>query len=55
VVNACLLGIFGLSLRYPPSVVEGLARIGYPDLSERAVAYTRRVTSAWCPHSTHQR
>jgi uncharacterized membrane protein len=47
VVNAVLLGVFTLSLRYPPTIVERLARLGYPDLSERAVAYIRRVTVAW--------
>ncbi len=48
VVNLGLLAVFGVSLRYPPTVVEGLARIGYPDLNARGVAYTRRVTVAWC-------
>jgi uncharacterized membrane protein len=47
VVNGVLLGVFAISLRYPPTIVERIARLGCPDLSERAVAYIRRVTVAW--------
>ncbi|HTU03807.1 MAG TPA: hypothetical protein VMG58_18375 [Candidatus Sulfotelmatobacter sp.] len=47
-VNGLLLAIFGLSLRYPPPIVERLARLAYPELSPRAVRYIRRVTIAWC-------
>jgi uncharacterized membrane protein len=47
VVNGGLLAVFALSLRYPPTIVERLARLGYPALSPRAVAYTHRVTAAW--------
>jgi len=47
-VNASLLAIFGSSLRYPPSVAERIARIRVPDLPPPVVAYTRKVTWAWC-------
>ena len=47
-VNAVLLGLFGISLWRGPSVVERLARLREPDFPPAAVAYTRRVTQVWC-------
>jgi uncharacterized membrane protein len=47
-VNLAMLGVFGWSLRHPPTLVERLARLREPDLPPRGVAYTRRVTQAWC-------
>ena len=47
-VNAVLLGVFGASLRYPPTVVERLARLREPDLPPAGVRYTRKVTILWC-------
>ena len=47
-VNVALLLVFGLSLRFGTPVIERLARIQEPDLPAYAVAYTRRVTQAWC-------
>lgn len=47
-VNTAMLGLFGWSLRYPPSLVERLARLREPALPPAGVAYTRRVTQAWC-------
>lgn len=47
-VNGALLTIFAGSLRYPPPVAERLARLGYPDLPQELVTYTRTVTQAWC-------
>lgn len=46
-VNAFFLITFGLSLVYPPSAVERLARVKDPDLNAEGVRYTRRVTQAW--------
>jgi uncharacterized membrane protein len=46
-VNALFLITFGLSLVYPPSAVERLARIKEPSLSVEGVRYTRRVTQVW--------
>lgn len=48
VVNLGFLGVFAWSLRYPPSLIERLARLKEPDLPPRAVIYTRRVTRIWC-------
>jgi len=47
-VNGALLAAFGYSLVHGPSVVERLARLREPDLPPEGVAYTRRVTGAWC-------
>lgn len=47
-VNGALLAAFGYSLVSGPSMVERLARLREPDLPPEAVAYTRRVTQAWC-------
>ncbi len=47
-VNATLLVLFLLSLRFPPSAIERLARLREPDLPESGVRYTRRVTQVWC-------
>lgn len=47
-VNAVLLVAFGASLRWPPTVVERIARAQDPGLPAAAVVYTRRVTQLWC-------
>lgn len=47
-INGSLLVLFAVSLRCPPPIAERAARIRYPDLPEALVAYTRRVTQAWC-------
>lgn len=47
-VNLAMLGVFGWSLRHPPTLVERLARMRQPDLPPDGVRYTRRVTQAWC-------
>ena len=47
-VNASLLLIFLLSFRYPPPIAERIARFQVPDLPPSAVAYTGKVTRAWC-------
>lgn len=46
-VNAFFLITFGLSLVYPPSAVERLARIKDPNLNDDGVRYTRKVTQVW--------
>jgi len=48
VVNGAMLCLFAWSLFYPPTVIERLARLKHPDLPPSGVAYTRRVTQAWC-------
>lgn len=47
-VNLGLLATFAVSLRFPPTVVERIARLREPNLSPEGVAYTRNVTWAWC-------
>jgi uncharacterized membrane protein len=46
-VNATLCVLFALSLVYPPSAIERIARLREPDLPPEGVRYTRRVTVAW--------
>lgn len=47
-VNAGMLAIFAISLRFPPCVVERMARLHDPDLGQDGVAYARKVTWIWC-------
>ncbi len=47
-ISMLMLGVFGFSLLYPPTVIERLARITEPELPEEAIAYTRKVTIVWC-------
>ena len=47
-MNALMLSLFGGSLFTKQSFVERLARLQEPQLSNRAVFYTRRVTEVWC-------
>lgn len=47
-VSAVLLSVFGASLLRPPTVIERIARLREPQLPAQAVAYTRKVTWAWC-------
>ena len=47
-INAIFLINFSYTLRYPPSMVERIARISQPDLPDHAIAYTKNVTRVWC-------
>lgn len=47
-INLLLLLTFGASLRWPPTVVERIARLREPDLPAAATPYLRRVTQIWC-------
>jgi uncharacterized membrane protein len=47
-VNLALLAVFAASLRRGPSAIERIARLREPGLPPAGVAYTRRVTQAWC-------
>lgn len=47
-VNLVMLSVFAGSLFTRMPLVERLARLREPDLPERAVRYTRRVTQVWC-------
>ncbi len=47
-VNALLFAVFFQSLLFGRPIVEQLARLTFPDLPPKAVAYTRTVTKVWC-------
>jgi uncharacterized membrane protein len=47
-INLGLLITFAASLRFPPSLVERLARLRTPDLPPEGILYTRKVTQVWC-------
>ncbi|MET3456895.1 MULTISPECIES: COG4648 family protein [Pseudomonas] len=46
-ISAFMLGLFALSLKYGPPMIERLARLREPQLPAKAVVYTRQVTVAW--------
>jgi uncharacterized membrane protein len=46
-ISLLLLGLFALSLKVGPPLVERLARLREPELPELAVRYTRQVTKVW--------
>jgi uncharacterized membrane protein len=46
-INATLLVTFLWSWLYPPTVIEGIARLKEPDLSETGIAYIRKLTLVW--------
>jgi uncharacterized membrane protein len=48
VISGGLLAAFAQTLLRPPSMIERFARLSEPDLGAAGVAYTRRVTQAWC-------
>ncbi|WP_274585018.1 hypothetical protein V6667_09285 [Neisseria leonii] len=47
-VSLLMLAVFGSSLFAGRTVIERLARLRYPDLPEKGVRHTRRVTQIWC-------
>lgn len=46
-ISLVLLGVFGLSLKFGPPVVERIARVREPELPAAAIPYTRKVTWVW--------
>ena len=46
-VSLAVAAVFALSLRFPPSIVERIARLSEPGLPPKGVAYSRRVTAVW--------
>lgn len=46
--NLGMLLLFGLSLKFPPSMIERIARLREPELPPDGVRYTQRVTQVWC-------
>lgn len=47
-VSFTMLGLFGFSLRKPPSMIERFARMTEPHFPPEAVSYCRKVTMVWC-------
>lgn len=47
-ISAFLLCLFGMSLIYGPPIIERMARLSHPEMSEVALRYTRTVTKVWC-------
>ena len=47
-ITLIMLTLFAGSLMHGMPMVERLARLREPDLPPEGVAYTRRVTQAWC-------
>lgn len=47
-INLGMLYTFLLSLYYPPSAIERLARLTDPNMGEAGVRYTKKLTKAWC-------
>ena len=48
IVSAVMLVSFSYSLWRGPSAIETFARLQEPQLDERGVRYTRKVTQVWC-------
>ncbi|TCR64033.1 hypothetical protein [Bosea sp. BK604] len=46
-ISFAFASVFGLSLRYPPSLIERFARARNPDLPDAAKAYCANVTLLW--------
>ncbi len=46
-MSVTMLVAFAITLVRPPSMIERFARIVEPDLDERGVRYTRKVTYVW--------
>ncbi|PKU24591.1 hypothetical protein [Telmatospirillum siberiense] len=46
-VSLSVAGVFAVSMRHPPTVIERFARMTEPDLPPEGVAYTRKLTVVW--------
>ena len=47
-ISSGLLVAFALSLKFPPTIIEKIARLKNADLSDYAISYIRKVTKIWC-------
>ena len=47
IMNSGFFLLFALSLIRPPSMIENFARMTDPDLSDKGIDYTRKVTVVW--------
>lgn len=48
IVNASMLIVFAYSYYKPPTVIETFARIKEPQLDDKGIEYTAKVTLVWC-------
>jgi len=46
-ISLALAGVFGATLKYPPTMIERFARLRHPDLDDYGIAYTRALTRVW--------
>jgi uncharacterized membrane protein len=46
-ISLSLAAVFGYSLIHPPCAIERIARLMEPNLNDKGVAYTRKVTIVW--------
>lgn len=47
-ISIGMLILFAVTLKYPPSMIEMIARAQDPQLPTAGIAYTRKVTWLWC-------
>lgn len=47
-ISIGMLILFAVTLKYPPSMIEMIARVQDPQLPTAAISYTRKVTWLWC-------
>ncbi len=47
-ISIGMLILFAITLKYPPSMIEMIARVQDPQLPTAAISYTRKVTWLWC-------
>lgn len=47
IISLTIAGVFAFSLLHPPTIIERIARITKPNLSERGREYTRKATIIW--------
>lgn len=48
IISISMLILFAMTLKYPPSMIETIARLKDPQLPAAAIGYTRKVTWVWC-------
>jgi len=46
-ISLSLAAVFGYSMIHPPCAIERIARLMEPNLNDKGVAYTRKVTLVW--------
>jgi uncharacterized membrane protein len=49
-ISLLMLGIFGYSLLYPPTIVQTIAHRSFKEkeMPEEVITYTRNITKIWC-------